>query len=474
MTHTKEEDGLRFDGRMSDLEALLWRLEEHDPALRSTITVLVTFDQRPDPVAVARRVDRLSRRLPRLRDRVAAGLLPTVPPRWEPDPEFDMEHHLIRVAAPSPVSLPELLRAAEPLAAGPFERDRPPWQMLLMEGPGGESDGYPGGGAALVVKLHHTFTDGLGAVKLAAQLFDLERHPPPDGALPRLPEPDRAPRLGRMWDDLAFEAGRSVELARRVLPWATTAIRDAVVDPQPRAEATLELAHALQSLARAASRPASPILAGRSAGARLGAMAFPLSDLRQAARRAGGTVNDVFLAAALGGLRLYHAKRGSHPASLRLGIPVSTRGGGTEADMRNQFAPTLVHAPLQLLDPVERIRLLHELVIAACHPPVLDLLEQATGMLRRIPGSMRLITGLLDATDMMASNVPGSPVDLYLGGARVEQIVPIGPRGGAGLNLTLLSHVDTVHIGVNMDPVSISDPGVLIDCLRAGFDETLG
>ena len=51
MTHTKEEDGLRFDGRMSDLEALLWRLEEHDPALRSTITVLVTFDQRPDPVA---------------------------------------------------------------------------------------------------------------------------------------------------------------------------------------------------------------------------------------------------------------------------------------------------------------------------------------------------------------------------------------------------------------------------------------
>jgi len=83
------------------------------------------------------------------------------------------------------------------------------------------------------------------------------------------------------------------------------------------------------------------------------------------------------------------------------------------------------------------------------------------------------VTALLALTDVMASNVPGSPVDLYLGGAKVEQIIPFGPRGTAALNLTLLSHVESVNIGVNMDPGAFPDAGVLLDCLRAGFDETL-
>src|ERR1700722_17526908 len=111
-----EGEGLRFDERMSDLEALLWGLEAHDPKLRSTITVAVVFDRSPDPVAVAERVDRLTRCLPRFRDRVTVGPLSTAPPRWEPDPDFDLGRHLIRVTAPQRVSVDDLLRAAEPVA----------------------------------------------------------------------------------------------------------------------------------------------------------------------------------------------------------------------------------------------------------------------------------------------------------------------------------------------------------------------
>ena len=450
---------------MSDLEALLWDLEAHDPGLRSTITVAVMFDRSPDPVAVVESVDRLTRCLPRLRDRVVRSPLSTAPPRWERDPDFDLGRHLIRVTAKRSVSLEDLLRAAEPVAAGPFAPDRPPWQMLLIDD--------PAGGGALIVKLHHTFTDGLGAVKLAAQLFDLERHPRPSAESPQLGDRGRPSTLARMWDDLVFEADRSVDVARHVVPWVADGIRDALLDPVPRARSTLELVQSLRRLAVTAARAGSPVLSGGSVGARLAALAFPLVDLRHAARRAGGTVNDVFLAGVVGGLRLYHAKRGEAPPSVRLGVPVSTRGAGTDTDMRNQVAPIVVLAPLQLLDPVERIRLLHELVIGARHQPALDLFEHAAGILRRIPGSLSWLALLAGASDVMVSNVPGSPVDLYLGGARVERLVPLGPRGGAGLNLTLLSHVESVHIGVNMDPVSIPDPGVLVDCLRAGFDETL-
>jgi diacylglycerol O-acyltransferase len=460
-----EGEGLRFDERMSDVEALLWALEAHDPRLRSTITVAVMFDRSPDAVAVAERVDRLTRCLPRFRDRVVAGPLATAPPRWEPDPDFDLDRHLIRVTVQESVTLDDLLRAAEPLATGPFAPNHPPWQMRLLED--------ATGGGALIIKLHHTFTDGLGAVKLAAQLFDFERHPQPAAAAPRPGDWSRPSTFARMWDDLVFEADRSLDVARRVLPWVADGIRDAIVDPVPRARSTLELVRSLRRLAATAARPPSPILGAGSPGARLAALAFPLADLRQAARRAGGTVNDVFLAGVVGGLRLYHAKRGQSPPSVRLGVPVSTRGAATDADLRNQVAPIVVSAPLQLLDPVERIRLLHDLVLSARHQPALELFEYAAGMLRRIPGAVRGLAGLAGASDVMVSNVPGSPLDLYLGGARVQRLIPLGPRGGAGLNLTLLSHVESVHIGVNMDPVSIPDPDVCVHCLRAGFDETL-
>ena len=460
-----EGQGLRFDDRMSDVEALLWGLEAQHPVLRSTITVAVMFDRSPDPVAVAERVDRLSRCLPRFRDRVATSPLSTAPPRWEPDPDFDLGQHLVRLTAEGATSLDEVLRAAEPVASEPFAADRPLWRMVLLED--------ATGGGALIVKLHHTFTDGLGAVKLAAQLFDLERHPQPGDVPPPAAERGRPSVFSRTWGDIVFEAERNVEVARRVVPWATDGIRDAIADPGPRARSTLAVLGSLRRLAAAAAGPGSPILDGRSTGVRLAALTFPLADLRNAARRAGGTVNDVFLAGVVGGLRVYHAKRGCAPPSLRLGIPVSTRGAQSDTDLRNQVTPIVVPAPLQLLDPVERIRLLHDLVISARHQPALDLFEPVAGMLRRIPGSVRLIAKLAGLSDVLVSNVPGSPVDLYLGGARAERLVPLGPRGASSLNLTLLSHVEAVHIGVNMDPVSIPDPGVLVDCLRSGFDETL-
>jgi hypothetical protein len=234
--------------------------------------------------------------------------------------------------------------------------------------------------------------------------------------------------------------------------------------------------HVLQSVAElveTAAGPSSAILAKRSSGSHFVALTMPLADLRAAASRTGGTINDVYLAAVVGGLRHYHAKKGCFSPSLRLGIPINTRGAGYAGDLRNQFAPMLVRVPLQLVDASERIRLLHELIVAARNQPLLGPLEQAIGLLRRVPGSLRLVSALLGCTDLMASNVPGSPVDLYLAAAKVERVIPFGPKAGAAINLTLLSHVGAVDIGVHVDPAAVPDADVLIDCLRAGFDETL-
>src|SRR5690606_4588186 len=61
----------------------------------------------------------------------------------------------------------------------PFERTRPLWQFVVIEG-------LHDGRAALFQKMHHTITDGEGGVRLAEQFVDLEREPnePEPVALP--------------------------------------------------------------------------------------------------------------------------------------------------------------------------------------------------------------------------------------------------------------------------------------------------
>jgi hypothetical protein len=62
---------------------------------------------------------------------------------------------------------------------------------------------------------------------------------------------------------------------------------------------------------------------------------------------------------------------------------------------------------------------------------------------------------------------------MWLGGRRVSTMTPVGPRTGAAVNATLLSYCGAASIGLNMDPAAVPDPGVLVDCVTAAFDDGL-
>jgi diacylglycerol O-acyltransferase / wax synthase len=460
-------DGLRFEKRMSDLEALMWALERTDPRMVPAMTMVAVLDQAPDPGHLTERLERLTRRIPRLRDRVAAGPLPMVPPRWERTPRFDASRHVRRQPAGGTGSFDDLLAAAAVISATPFPARRPPWEMVLVEG-------LECGHQGLILKLHHSYTDGLGAVKLALELFDVEASPALDPApLPDLPGiPGRTP-FGPLWDDLAYEGGRAAGALLGTVPWAAAALRDTARDPWKRAGSAAELLESLRYWVHQASGPGSPVMVERSGGVWLGALELTLSELRQAARRAEVSVNDVFLTALLGGLGLYHAKHGADVPTLRVGIPVSTRPDeGTE--MRNQFDALLIRGPLRPADPVERARLVHQIVHHARSRPGAGLLAHGPAVALHVPGARELIAAGLRSMDLMASNLPGPPIPLFLAGARLDRIVPIGPRSGAALNVTLLSHCQSVQVGINADPAAVPDGDLLLDCVRAGFDEVVG
>lgn len=458
-------DDLRFESRMSDTEALVWALEDHDPGLRSTIAVIAFLDRSPGIDAVRARAERLARLLPRFRDRVAPGV--RLAPVWEADPSFDLAFHVRSVQVPDRADPAQVLRWSEPVVTEGLDRSRPLWQITLIEG-------WPDDRAALLLKLHHTFTDGLGAVKLLGVLFDLDPAAVEPDELPLLPPAVTRGPLGRLASDVALELVRGAALARRSLPVVADALRAAAADPGPRAASTIDLVRSMAHLASPSLRPLSPILTARSQRARLETLDVPLDGARAAAHAAGATVNDVFLSALLSGLRLYHERHGSRPDALRIGVPISTRRGDTDNRMRNQFAPVRVTLPLQETDPVARLGAVHRRLAAERHQPGLAGADDLAAVVNRVPPLRALLAATMGSVDVVASNVPGVDVPLYLRGSRVTRLVPFGPRNGAALNVTVVSYDGTLSLGCNLDAAAIPDHEVLLDSLRTGLAETIG
>jgi WS/DGAT/MGAT family acyltransferase len=455
-------DEMRFDRRMSDSDALMWGIEK-DPLLRSTITAVAVLDRSPDRERFTDKIERASRLIPRLRQRVAPSPLVPAPPRWVVDPNFDLRYHLRWVRAPAPGSLRDLLDMAEPIAMQGFDRARPLWEFTVV-------DGLADGKAALIQKLHHSITDGVGAIKLAMYMLDLEREP--SAALepmPPAPEAEHPSPAELVRDALAHERRRQLGIARRL----TANVVRTATHPVGRARSAAELLASARRVLAPASQALSPVMDHRSLSVRFDVLTAPLSETKAAAKRAGGRLNDAFLAAVLGGLRRYHEIHGAPVERLRTAMPINIRGDDTEDVAGNQFVPARFLVPLGPPDPVARMLAVRELVAQQRAEPALASTDAIAGVLNRLPTTVvtQLFGSMLKGVDFITSNVPGTPVALYVAGARIEANFPFGPRSGAAANVVLLSYIDELHIGVNTDPAAVPDPDVFLACLEDGFEE---
>jgi diacylglycerol O-acyltransferase len=457
----------RQEHRMGDADALMWSIER-DPMLRSTITSILVFDRPLDHERLADKVERATRAIPRLRQRVVANTFSIAPPRWEVDANFDLRYHLRVIAAPGAGTLADVLAVAGPEAMSSFDLARPLWQMLVV-------DSLADGKSAVVVKLHHTLTDGIGGVKLGMQLFDLEESPADPGPMPDAPAVHVMNQWERVLDAWNHEQRQGWEIASRLIPATAGALAQLAVAPTETLRKAAEMTGSLGRLLVPAVRPLSPVMTGRSLSVDLDTLSVPLADAKAAAKAAGGRLNDFFVAGVIGGLRRYHDEHGEAPESLRMGMPISLRAPGGPEVAGNQFVPTRFLVPLQIDDPAERMRALHDLVAGQRAEPGLAMVDALSLVTRRLPRAAQIgvLGGLLRTVDVVTSNVPGVPIPLYLAGARMEAQYPFGPRSGSAVNVTLLSYLDGLFIGVNSDPAAVPDQARFMACLRDGFDEVL-
>lgn len=456
--------GLEFTDRMSDSDALMWNIEK-DPLLRSTIVAVALLDQSPDRARLMERIERSTRMIPRLRQHAVSSSLGVAPPKWVFDPNFDLSYHLRFLSAPGEGTMRDLLDMVAPIGMQGFDRARPLWEFYVI-------DGLEGGRAAMIQKVHHSVTDGVGGVEIALTMLDLERTPTHDlGPMPDTPAPQVFSATELLQDGFSHEVRRQAGILSRLAGEVVKAVRN----PTETAAVASDMASSLARMMTPAFEPLSPLMANRSLSARYDAMKISLTDLKAAARTAGGKLNDAFVGGVAGGLRAYHARHGVDIEALRMGMPISIRDASNASAGGNQFVPARFAVPTNISDPAERMAAIRELVLAQRAEPALGFVEPMAGVLTRLPSRIttQLFGSMLKGVDFTTSNVPGPPMDVFLAGSRIEASFPFGPLSGAALNITLMSGPDEVYIGINSDPAAVPDPEVLVECLQEGFDEIL-
>ncbi|MDQ3756777.1 MAG: wax ester/triacylglycerol synthase family O-acyltransferase, partial [Actinomycetota bacterium] len=279
--------------RMSPVEALMWAAE-HDPLLRSSF-LNVTFLDRPLDIDRFRaRLAQAAEVVSRLRQRVVDGG-PGSPPEFADDPGFDLDFHVRHIALPPPGSDRQLLDLAAVLSTEAFDPARPLWQFTVVEGLAGDR-------GALLAKMHHTITDGVGGVRLSAMFLDLE----PDAAEPLVDLSEGEPVAG--------EGDGSDGLFGTVTRMAGGAARQ-VLGAARQMAAPAEAVETARSVARqmlVTEGAHSPLWAGRrSLGRRCEVLSVDLDEVKAAAKALGGTVNDAYITGIAGGAGAYHRAKGA-------------------------------------------------------------------------------------------------------------------------------------------------------------------
>ena len=471
----------RFERRMSDAEALMWNVEK-DPWLNPNGGSLALLDRPIDAEHFRAPIAAAVADLPRLRERVAAGFGRFSPPTWQPDPEFDLDYHVRRVALPAPGSQRQLLDLVAATYQDPYDRTRPLWMFYVIEG-------LEDGKGALFWKIHHSVADGTGAVRLAEAYVQPTRDMPEPRAVDldsivaeavtaEQIEPARGPKIvGAVVNTLTHAARRQGGIARRTISelamWGADPMR-----PRDLAAGVVRTARQARDQlsggdeAEGEGEGGSPLWRQRSRHRHLELLSYPLDAALAASKRLGGSLNDWFVTGVVNGAVAYHEKRGASLTSLRTSFVVSTRTD--RAIGGNSFTPSRLSVPAGPMDPRERFaEISARMQTKRAEVRGGGLLSGIAGVLNLLPTSM--VTGFARSQaarqDFATSNLRGAKSRMYISGARVDANPPFGPLAGTAFNITCMSYGGSLDMGLFVDPVAVDDPTGLRDHIHAAYDE---
>ena len=384
-------------------------------------------------------------------------------PVFVEDEAFDLDFHLRRAALPAPGGKRELEAFVSEVASRPMDRNRPLWEMYIVEG-------VSGGRWALVAKAHHVIVDGVGGNEILVNLLDLtpEVRPvdPPEHAW----EPERVPSDLRLLREAllanALSPPRTIKGVTKTIGTVAGALRGARRDQQ--ALATL----GPRTILNDTRSPHRVIAFGK----------VPLADVKTVKSAYGVKVNDVVLAMCGRALRRFLIELGDEPDSqLVAAVPISIRDPG-DAAMGNRVSGMTVPLADDVVDPAEQLtrinavtRVAKERHGAIAADLMTDWMEFTTPTLAA--QAFRFYSGFnvgrrhRPVANITISNVPGPDFPLYIAGSRMESMYPIGPViWGQAVNVTVVSYCGNLHLGAIADRDVVGDVSPLV----VGMEKALG
>ncbi len=454
----------QFDTKMSDAEGLMWRMEK-DPHLSSTFANVTILDKRPDMDRFLRRMERATMFVPRLRQRVQPAPANLTAPMWVEDSSFDLHYHVRHLALPKPGSLRQLLDLASLITADPFDRTRPLWMFIVVEG-------LRGGKCALIEKLHHTIADGEGSVKLSLEFLDFTADAPDRAPV----DPDTVAAADEQAQPNGADAFRDLLAGSLRMPLGVLRqLRDLIADPTQLPEAGNAAAETIRSIISQlgdVEQAHSPLWTQRSLKRRIEVLRAPYAETRAVATKLGGKLNTAFLTAAAEAASRYHIALDSPVDTLRASMAISTR---SESSGSNAFSLVRMLVPTSEMPVADRFVAINEAAQVARDGSATASLETLAAVAATLPTSLvtRLARTQAHTIDFATSNVRGAPVALYVAGARLLENYPVGPLGGVAFNLTLLSYQGSLDMGANIDKAAVAEPELLHRCLVGAFKDLL-
>ena len=454
---------MRFGREMSGTETMMWNIER-DPWLASTAGGVALYDRPLDFDWFRRSIANAVASTARLRQHVLPGHGPLASPHWGFDRDFDLDWHLRRIGAPGEGTVRDLLDLATQFLQDPFDRTRPLWQYLVV-------DGLADGQGALLSKLHHTVTDGQGAVRLGSAYTALKRRAPkpPEVDLEAIiqAEPEEQEGLAEEARDAVSGAIRwPIDLAGKIV--------DVTMHPDRVVRAGIEAAGLVRTTTDQLHPAGSALWHNRSRRRHLEALSVPFEAAHHSAQALGGTLNDFFMTGAAEAAHRYHRELGASPERFHVTFVVSTRTDASSGE--NAFTPVPVELPGGAMDLVERFASVHR-VLGQRRDEVHG--SGPMGVVATVANlvPISVVTSLIRSQaghiDFATSNLPAFPGDTYVAGARTLHVYPFGPLAGTAFNLTQISMAGSLDIGAHLDPAAVTEPALLRVSLEDAYRDLM-
>ena len=409
--------------------------------------------------------DHISTRLhlvPRFRQKLRMVPFGQGRPKWVDDPQFNLTYHLRHSALPAPGSEEQLQILAARIFSQRLDRSKPLWEIWLV-------DGVADDRFAIVAKTHHCLVDGVSGVDITTVLFDAAADTEPlDVPEPWVarPEPSEAQMLAEAVVERATQPAEVIRGARAVFR-----------APRMAARAVIDSLEAAGTFARAGvGAPSSPFNVDIGPYRRFAWVRTSLADLKRVKNAAGGTVNDVVLAAVAGAVGRYMRGHGfaTHDLELRAMVPISVRDADERGALGNRVSSYMAPLPIGIEDPAERLRRVSQSMgdlkqskqavgatlmteLADFAPPTI------AGQAARLQSRQRFF-------NLVVTNIPGPQFPLFLMGRRLQSVFPMVPLAKRqAVCFGIMSYDGEVTFGLIGDYDALTD----LDALTADLEASL-